>query len=231
MANLVHLIQVELDKINSTLQLLSIEGISPSQEHSFCAVVNNRYCCAEYSNTGYILLEIGEYDYLAGNTQTKDFYEIAIIIDLWIAQNKDIYSIMYYEVYIYDEYMDLLVLTNTELLEKQWNRLYEDVKKGYQYFDEVLFLCLKNKLFNLYPFLIHDSLCFSNIIGQQSDNFSTPYLYCKDNIFTIFKLNPDSSKEILFQGENIDEIVAQTMSLLPATINEAVNLIKQSSGN
>ena len=151
--------------------------------------------------------------------------EIAFIVDCWLFKNQTVRQLKdkNNEFSISEKYSNLLTLSIDEVLEKRWASEYERIIKRETLFNADLFLALKDKLGNLFPFFSHDNLWFSNILELPNDNFKSPIIYCNKDTFEIGLTLDNSQSNKSFKTKNIDVAVDKTIELLPTNFEETSN--------
>jgi hypothetical protein len=170
-------------------------------------------------------LQLVDREIIAGQITTTDLTEIALIVDCWLSKNQTVGQLKdyNYKFLISEKYSDLLTLTIDEVLEKKWTSEYERINKRETLFDADLFLALKNKLCNLFPFFSHDNLWFSNILELPNDNFKSPIIFCNNDTFEIGLTLDNSQSNNSFKTTNIDVAVDKTIELLPTNFEKTRN--------
>ncbi|WP_462255145.1 hypothetical protein [Ferruginibacter sp.] len=170
-------------------------------------------------------LQLVDREIIAGQITTTDLIKIALITDSWLSKNQTIRHLKdeHNEFRISEKYSNLLTLTVDELLEKRWTSEYERIKKRETLFNADLFLALKKKLYNLFPFFSHDNLWFSNILEIPNDNFKSPIIFCNKDTFEIGMTLDNSQSNNSFKTTNIGVAVDKTIELLPRDFEKTRN--------
>lgn len=222
-------LQYELDKINSPVRLLTSEDTTTIRMNfENCAFAENErrniYACSVVDSKQ-MHLELWDREIIAGQITINNMAEIAFFIDSWLSKNKTAGQLKAEnkEFSISEEYSNLLTLTIDEVLEKRWTSEYERIIKQQTLFNAELFLALKNKISNLFPFFGHDNLWFSNILELPNDNFKSPIIYCNKDTFEIGLTLDNSQTNKSFKTKSIDEAVAKTIELLPTNFEKTIN--------
>lgn len=221
-------LQSELDKINSPVKLLTSKDTTFRMNFDSWAMAENDsriidVCC--FVDNEQMHLQLVDREIMAGQITTNDIEKIAYIIDSWLSKNKTVGQLkdQNNDFSISETYSNLLTLTIDEVLEKRWTREYERIIKQEIHFDADLFLSLKNRLCNLFPFFSHDNLWFSNILELPNDNFKSPIIYCNKDTFEIGLILDNSQTNNSFKTKNIDEAVHKTIELLPTDFEKTTN--------
>ena len=228
MVGLTTILQSELDKINSSVKLLTSEDttIKMNFDDWVFAEFNRRSIqVCNFSKIEEWQLQIVDREIIAGQITTTDLKNIAFIIDCWLSKNQTVGQLQdnYNTFHIPEKYLNLLTLNVKELLEKRWTSEYERIKKQETLFNAELFLALKMKLYNLFPFFSHDNLWFSNILELPNDNFKSPIIFCNKDTFEIGLTLNNSQSNNSFKTKNIDAAVGKTVELLPTNFEETRN--------
>ncbi|MBK8345368.1 MAG: hypothetical protein IPL12_20050 [Bacteroidetes bacterium] len=168
-------LQYELDKINSPVRLLTSEDTTIRMNFENCAFAENdnrNIDVCRFVDSEQMQLQLVDREIIAGQIATKDLAEISVIVDGWLSKNKTVGQLKdeNNDFSISETYSNLLTLTIDEVLEKRWTSEYERIIKRETLFDGDLFISLKNRLCNLFPFFSHDNLWFSNILELPNDN-------------------------------------------------------------
>ena len=228
MISLTTILQSELDKINSSVRLMTSQDTTIKMNFDGWAFAesNSRnidVCC--FVDSAQMQLQLEDKEIIAGQITTTDLTKIAFIVDCWLSKNQTIGQLKekHNEFRISEKYSNLLTLTIDEVLEKRWTSEYERIIKQETLFDADLFLALKNKLCNLFPFFSHDYLWFSNILELPNDNFKSPIIFCNKDTFEIGLTLDNSQSNNSFKTTNIDIAVAKTIGLLPTDFEETSN--------
>ena len=228
MIGLTTILQSELDKINSPVRLMkssdttikmNFDGWAFAKNHS-----RNIDVCS-FVDSEQMHLQLVDREIIAGQITTTDLTEIAFIVDCWLFKNQTVRQLKdkNNEFSISEKYSNLLTLSIDEVLEKRWASEYERIIKRETLFNADLFLALKDKLGNLFPFFSHDNLWFSNILELPNDNFKSPIIYCNKDTFEIGLTLDNSQSNKSFKTKNIDVAVDKTIELLPTNFEETSN--------
>ena len=231
MKGLTTILQSKLYKINSPVILLTSENKTFKMNFEGWAFAKNGSRGIDvcyFLDSEQMQLQLVDREIIAGQITTKDLAKIALIVDHWLTKNKTVGQLKEdnYEFRISEKYSNLLTLTIGEVLEKRWASEYERIIKRETHFDANLFLALKNRLCNLFPFFSHDNLWFSNILELPNDNFNSPTIHCTKDTFEIglYLYNPKSNN--LFKTKNINEAVDKTIELLPTDFQQTRNPLR-----
>lgn len=211
--NLTLCLQSELDKINSNVKFInSSNGVKINTEfYAFAKNKDRSVYVSTFLTSNEYFLQIEDKELIAATLITYKLNEIAQIIDSWLEGINSILSIQY-KVEIDSFYYDLLVLTETQILEKRWFNLIERIENKEIEFSVELIKAIKTHFWKLYPFFSHDFLWFSNIIGIKNDNFSTPIISSINGDFAI--RNGIYGKNILFSSSVVNEIIEKLGELV-----------------
>ncbi len=228
MKGLTTILQSQLNKINSPVRLLTIENTTIKMNFDGWAFAENdsrNIDVCRFVDSEQMQLQLVDREIIAGQIATKDLTEIAVIVDGWLSKNKTVGQLKdeNNEFSISEKYSNLLTLTIDEVLEKRWTSEYERIIKRETLFDADLFLALKNRLRNLFPFFSHDNLWFSNILELPNDNFKSPIIYCNKDTFEIGLKLDNSQSNNSFKTKNINEAVDKTIELLPTDFEQTSN--------
>ncbi len=221
-------LQSELDKINSPVRLLTSEDTTIKMNFdswAFAENDNRNIDVCRFVDSEQMQLQLVDREIIAGQIATKDLAEISVIVDGWLSKNKTVGQLKEEnnDFNISETYSNLLTLTIDEVLEKRWTSEYERIIKRETLFDAALFLSLKNRLCNLFPFFSHDNLWFSNILELPNDNFKSPIIYCNKDTFEIGLTLDNSQTNNSFKTKNIDDAVHKTIELLPTDFEKTTN--------
>jgi len=156
-------------------------------------------------------LQIENKELVTATLITYKLNKIAEIIDFWLKEGSSILSIQD-KVEIDSFYNDLLVLTEKQILEKRWFNLIERIENKEIEFSVELIKEIKTHFWKLYPFLSHNFLWFSNVIGIKNDHFYTPIISPFNGNFEI--RNEVYGKNILFSSSAVNEIIEKLVELL-----------------
>lgn len=228
MKGLTTILQSQLNKINSPVRLLTSEDKTIKMNFDGWAFAENDnrniYVC-RFVDSEQMQLQLVDREIIAGQIATKDLTEVAFIVDGWLSKNKTVGQLKdeNSEFRISEEYSNLLTLTIDEVLEKRWTSEYERIIRRETLFDADLFLALKNKLCNLFPFFSHDNLWFSNILELPNDNFKSPLIYCNKDTFEVRLPLDNSQSNNSFKTTKINEAVEKTIELLPTDLGKTRN--------
>ena len=134
MVGLTTILQSELDKINSSVKLLTSEDttIKMNFDDWVFAEFNRRSIqVCNFSKSKERQLQIVDREIIAGQITTTDLKNIAFIIDCWLSKNQTVGQLQdnYNTFHIPEKYLNLLTLNVKELLEKRWTSEYERIKK------------------------------------------------------------------------------------------------------
>jgi hypothetical protein len=228
MTGLTTILQSELDKINSSVKLLTSKDTTIKinfDDWAFAEFKSRSIQVCNFVESDKRQLQLIDTGIIAGQITTLDLINIAFIIDFWLSKNQTARQLKdnYNNIYISEKYSNLLTLNVNELLEKRWTSEYERIKKQETLFNADLFLALKKKLYNLFPFFSHDNLWFSNILELPNDNFKTPIIFCNNDTFEIGLTLDNSQSNKSFKTTNIDVAVDKTIELLPTEFEETRN--------
>jgi len=211
--NLTISLQSELDKINSSVKLInSSDDVKINTE--FYALAKNKDRLALVSTfltSNEYFLQIENKELVTATLITYKLNKIAEIIDFWLKEGSSILSIQD-KVEIDSFYNDLLVLTEKQILEKRWFNLIERIENKEIEFSVELIKEIKTHFWKLYPFLSHNFLWFSNVIGIKNDHFYTPIISPFNGNFEI--RNEVYGKNILFSSSAVNEIIEKLVELL-----------------
>jgi len=228
MKGLTTILQSQLNKINSPVRLLTSKDTTFKMNFEGWAFAENDsrnidVCC--FVDSEQMQLQLVDRGIIAGQITTKDLAGIAFIVDGWLSKNKTVGQLKdeNNEFRISEKYSNLSTLTNDEVLEKRWVSEYERIIKRETLFDGDLFLALKNRLCNLFPFFSHDNLWFSNILELPNDNFKSPIIYCNKDTFEIGLTLDNSQSNNSFKTTNIGVAVDKTIELLPRDFEKTRN--------
>lgn len=221
-------LQSELGKINSPVKLLTSKDTTIKMNFDSWAFAENdsrNIDVCRFVDSEQMQLQLVDREIIAGQIATKDLAEISVIVDGWLSKNKTVGQLKdeNNDFSISETYSNLLTLTIDEVLEKRWTSEYERIIKRETLFDADLFLSLKNRLCNLFPFFSHDNLWFSNILELSNDNFKSPIIYCNKDTFEIGLTLDNSQTNNSFKTKNIDEAVHKTIELLPTDFEKTTN--------
>ena len=228
MKGLTIILQSELDKINSPVRLITSNDTTIKMNFdgwAFAETGNRNIDVCSFVDSEQMQLQLVDREIIAGQITTSDLTKIAQITDSWLSKNQTIRQLKdeHNEFQISEKYSNLLSLTVDELLEKRWTSEYERIKKGETLFNADLFLALKKKLFDLFPFFTHDNLWFSNILELPNDNFKSPIIFCNTDTFEIGLTLDNSQSNNSFKTTSIDVAVDKTIELLPTDFEETSN--------
>ena len=228
MEGLTTVLQSQLNKINSQVKLLTSKDTTSKMNFEGWAFANNdnrniEVCC--FLDSEQMQLQLVDREIIAGKIATKDLAEIAFIVDGWLFKNKTVGQIKdeNKEFHISEKYSNLLTLTIAEVLARRWTSEYERIINRETLFDADLFLALKDRLCNLFPFFSHDNLWFSNILELPNDNFKSPIIYCNKDTFEIGLSLDNSQSNNSFKTKYINEAVDKTIELLPTAFEQTRN--------
>lgn len=221
-------LQSELDKINSPVRLLTSEDTKIKMNFDSWAFAKNdsrNIDVCRFVDSEQMQLQLVDREIIAGQIATKDLAEISVIVDGWLSKNKTVGQLKdeNNDFSISETYSNLRTLTIDEVLEKRWTSEYERIIKRETLFDGDLFISLKNRLCNLFPFFSHDNLWFSNILELPNDNFKSPIIYCNKDTFEIGLTLDNSQTNHSFKTKDIDEAVHKTIELLPTDFEKTTN--------
>lgn len=211
--NLTLCLQSELDKINSSVKLINASN-DVKINTEFYALAKNKDRLAlvsTYLTSNEYFLQIENKELVTATPITYKLNEIAEIIDFWLKESNSILSNQD-KVKIDSFYYDLLVLTEKQILEKRWINLIERIENKEIEFSVELIKEIKTHFWQLYPFISHDFLWFSNVIGIKNDNFYTPIISSFNGNFEI--RNEVYGKNTLFSSSAINEIIEKLVELL-----------------
>ena len=228
MISLTTILQSELDKINSSVRLLTSNETTIKMNFdgwAFAEVGNRNIDVCSFVDSEQIQLQLVDREILAGQITTIDLTEIALIIDCWLSKNQTVGQLKKtnQKFHISNKYSDLLTLTVDELLEKRWTSEYERIKKREASFNAELFLAFKKKLFKLFPSFSHDNLWFSNVLELPGENFKSPLIFCNKDTFEIGLTLDNSQSNNSYKTTNIYVAVDKTIELLPTDFEETRN--------
>ena len=228
MKGLTIILQSVLDKINSPVRLITSNDTTIKMNFdgwAFAETGNRNIDVCSFVDSEQMQLQLVDREIIAGQITTSDLTKIAQITDSWLSKNQTIRQLKdeHNEFQISEKYSNLLSLTVDELLEKRWTSEYERIKKGETLFNADLFLALKKKLFDLFPFFTHDNLWFSNILELPNDNFKSPIIFCNTDTFEIGLTLDNSQSNNSFKTTSIDVAVDKTIELLPTDFEETSN--------
>lgn len=221
-------LQSELDKINSPVRLHTSEDTTIQMNFDSWAFAENdsrNIDVCSFVDSEQMQLQLVDREIIAGQIATKDLAEISVIVDGWLSKNKTVGQLKdeNNDFNISETYSNILTLTIDEVLEKRWTSEYERIIKRETLFDADLFLSLKNRLCNLFPFFSHDNLWFSNILELPNDNFKSPIIYCNKDTFEIGLTLNNTHTNNSFKTKNIEEAVHKTIELLPTDFEKTTN--------
>ena len=228
MKGLTTILQSELNKINSPVRLITSKDTAIKMNFDGWARAetgNRNIDVCSFVDSEQMQLQLVDREIIAGQITTTDLTKIALITDSWLSKSQTIKQLTdeHKEFCISEKYSNLLTLTVDELLEKRWTSEYEKIKKRETLFNADLFLALKKKLYNLFPFFSHDNLWFSNILELPNDNFKSPIIYCNKDTFEIGLTLDNSQSNNSFKTKNIVEAVEKTIELLPTDFEKTRN--------
>jgi hypothetical protein len=228
MIGLTTILQSELDKINSSVKLLTSQDTTIKMnfdDWAFAEFNSRSIQVCNFVESDEKQLQLIDREIIAGQITTSDLINIAFIIDFWLSKNQTARQLKdnYNNFHISEKYSNLLTLNVNEVLEKRWASEYEKIIKQETRFNADLFLALKKKLYNLFPFFSHDNLWFSNILELPNDNFKTPIIFCNNDTFEIGLTLDNSESNKSFKTTNIDVAVDKTIKLLPTDFEETRN--------
>ena len=228
MTGLTTILQSELDKINSSVKLLTSEDTTFKMnfdDWAFAEFKSRSIQVCNFLESDERLLQLTDREIIAGQITTSDLINIAFIIDCWLSKNQTVEQLKdnYNNFQISEKYSNLLTFTVDELLEKRWTSEYERIIKRETLFNADLFLAFKKKLFKLFPSFSHDNLWFSNILELPGDDFKSPIIFCNKDTFEIGLTLDNSQSNNSFKTTNIDVAVDKTMELLPTDFAETRN--------
>lgn len=228
MKGLTTILQSQLIQINSPVRLLTSEDTTIKMNFDDWAFAENdsrNIDVCRLVDSEQMQLQIVDREIIAGQITTMDLAEIAVIVDGWLSRNKTVGQLKEEnnEFTISEKYANLLILTIDEVLEKRWTSEYERIIKQETLFDAALFLALKNRLYNLFPFFSHDNLWFSNILELPNENFKSPIIYCNKDTFEIGQTLDNSESNKSFKTKNINEAIDKTIELLPKDFDQTIN--------
>jgi len=231
MKSLTTILQSQLNKINSPVRLLTSEITTIKMNFDGWAFAENdsrNIDVCRFVDSEQMQLQLMDREFIAGKIATKDLAEIAVIVDDWLSKNKTVGQLKEenYEFSISEKYSNLLTLTIEEVLEKRWTSEYQRILKRETLFDADLFLSLKNRLCNFFPFFSLDNLWFSNILELPNDNFKSPIIYCNKDTFEIGITLDNSQSNNSFKTKDINEAVNKTIELLPTDFEQTRNPLK-----
>lgn len=231
MKGLTTILQSELDKINSSVQLMTSEDTAIKMNFdawAFAETRNRNIQVCSFLDNGQMQLQLADRKIIAGQITTTDLVKIAVIIDSWLSEKQTAGQLQHAhnEFHISDKYSDLLALTVDELLEKRWTSEYERIIKRETLFNADLFLAFKKKLFKLFPSFSHDNLYFSNILELSNDDFKTPFIFCNKDTFEIRMTVDSSQSNNSFKTTNINEAIDKTIEFLPANFETTRNPLR-----
>ncbi len=228
MTGLTTILQSELDKINSSVKLLTSEDTTFKMNFdnwAFAEFKSRNIQVCNFLESDERQLQLTDREIIAGQITTSDLINIAFIIDCWLSKNHTVGQLKdnYNNFRISEKYLNLLTLTVDELLEKRWTSEYERIIKRETLFNADLFLAFKKKLFKLFPSFSHDNLWFSNILELPGQNFKSPIIFCNKDTFEIGLTLDNSQSNNSFKTTNIDVAVDKTMELLPTDFAKTRN--------
>lgn len=228
MNSLTTLLQSELIKINSPVRLLTSKDTTVKMNFdgwAFAEIDNRNIVVCSFVDNEQMQLQLVDREIIAGQFTTMNLTKIAFIVDLWLSKRQTVGQLKNTnnEFLISEKYSNLLTLTIDEILERRWTSEYDRIIKRETLFDANLFLALKSKLYNLFPFFSHDNLWFSNILELPNNNFKSPIIFCNKGTFEIGLTLSNSLSNISFKTKNIDTAVDKTIELLPTDFGKTRN--------
>jgi hypothetical protein len=231
MVGLTTVLQSELEKLESPIQLFTSQGTNLKMNFDGWAHAqsNERSIDAcRFLDSDLMQLQLIDREILAGQIATTDLTIIASIIDLWLSevQTGEQIKHAYSEFQLSEKYSDLLTFSIDELLEKTWESEYKRIASREIHFNPDLFLALKAKLPFLFPLFSHDNLWFSNILELPNHNFKSPIIFSKNGTFEIGLKLSNSESNDLFKTTNIQEAVKKTIELLPSSFDRTKNPLR-----
>lgn len=223
-------LQVELDKIGSTVRLKTENNsfIKMNYKDWAGAIVNSRFIeVATYVGLNDKHLQLEERGIIACNSYTNDIVEIATIIDKWLGKQLDIFQLaeQHKSIKINKTYQDLKTLSVDEILKHRWKYFSEEIAKGTLCFKLDVFEEFRKHFYHLYPTFSHDNLIFSNVIEQINDDFKSPIVFCDKDVIWIgfFKDNSEEEGEKTFKTKDIKQAIKMTKKLLPKGKHKIIN--------
>jgi|GEM_PF-1095429 len=232
-AHLTNDLQAELYKIDSTLQLQS--------EYNTKSIVNLNYKDWAWgkSNSRSIEastiigldgkhLQLEEKGIIAGTSTVLNVSEVARIIDKWLEKRSDIFSMAqeFSDIKITERYRNLKTLSNSEILDLRWAELSVAIEKGSIAFRREVFEAFKYNFGWLFPFFSHDNLCFSDIF-YSTGTFKSPFIFCDREFIQVGFDRHNSAETSNIKTNSIQEAIESTKKLLPETIDEVINPLKE----
>lgn len=223
-------LQVELDKIGSTVRLKTENNsfIKMNYKDWAGAIVNSRFIeVSTYVGLNDKHLQLEERGIIACSSYTNDIVEIATIIDKWLGKQLDIFQLaeQHKSIKINKTYQDLKTLSVDEILKHRWKYFSEEIAKGTLYFKLDVFEEFRKHFYHLYPTFSHDNLIFSNVIEQINDDFKSPIVFCDKDVIWIgfFKDNSEEEGEKTFKTKDIKQAIKMTKKLLPKGKHKIIN--------
>jgi hypothetical protein len=221
-------LQSELDKIDSSVKLMTSQD-SPFKMNfdswAFGKSNNRDIQVSSFIDGKELHLQLVDRKIIAAQVVTTDLSKIAFIVDCWLSKTLSTLQLKEKcsELQISEKYSNLLSLTVAEVLDKRWTNEYQRIIRGEIIFDADLFLALREKLSDLFPFFSHDNLRFSNILELRSENFKTPIIFCNNGTFEIGLTLNNSQSNNSFKTTSISEAIEKTIALLPINLPETRN--------
>lgn len=223
-------LQVELDKIGSTVRLETegSSGIKMNYKDWAWATLNSRSIeASNYVDSDDKHLQLGERGIIACSSPVSDIPEMAIIIDKWLEKQLDIFQLaaQHNSIQIDKTYQDLKTLTVDEILEQRWKYFSERIATGRESFRQDVFEDLREHFSFLYPIFSHNNLLFSNVIELINDDFKSPIVFCDNDTIWVgfFNDNSEQESEKAFKTKDIGQAIEMIKKLLPKDKHVTIN--------